>query len=186
MAPSTYQIELFKKLSPILGIDCKVTNYGDENNERNIRILSCPDPVDGKVKFYSTLGMSEQNITDLDFEIMLTGFAIYEKIPNILSTSAFFVLKDGWKCEIGRVFETLVEMYYPNLDMKHLYFSSPYLWEDKLENFAIDSGKIDFFLGIPISDKELEYKNENGHIALEDLFEKQEINIFDLNRKSLI
>ena len=43
-----------------------------------------------------------------------------------------------------------------------------------------------FRSAIPISDKELEYKNKFGTDALETLFEKESIDIFDINRKSIV
>lgn len=46
--------------------------------------------------------------------------------------------------------------------MKHLYFTAPYLWEDKLEDFRVDDKVVNFLLAIPISDHELEFKNKNG------------------------
>lgn len=116
----------------------------------------------------------------------MAGYSKYDTIPNILSTCAFFVIKNNWKCTYGNVFETLVEMYCKNTEMKHILFTSPFLWEDKLVDFNIEGKPIYFVLAIPISDKELEYKNEFGTDALETLFEKESIDIFDINRKSIV
>lgn len=95
-------------------------------------------------------------------------------------------MKDKWKSVEGAVFQTLIEMYYPNIEMKHIYFTSPFLWEDKLEEFSINEVNINFLLAIPISNNELEYLTQYGKDALEDLFEQKNIDIFDIERKSVI
>lgn len=185
MEVSKYQIDLFKELSPILGVDPRVHSYGDQSGNYKIRILTCPDPIDKEVLFLSTIGLSELASENNHTEILAASYIQFEEISNILSSIAFFILKDKWKSYEGFVFETLVEMYYPNIEMKHIYFTSPFLWEDKLEGFSINGININFLLAIPISDNELEYLTKYGKDALEDLFEKKNIDIFDINRKSV-
>lgn len=185
MKPTDYEIKLFKKIAPLIGIDHKVIKYGDENDNA-IRILHCPDPTDNQIMFYCTLGLSELVPENNHTELFFTSNIKFKEAPNLLSTCAFFLINDMWKSERGGVFETLIEMYYPTLEMKHIYFTSPYLWEDKLEAFSLEGKKIKFLLAIPISDKELEYRNLNGYLALEELFEEKGIDIFDLNRKSIL
>lgn len=186
MKPSQYQINLFKKLSPILGTQPKVELYGDETGKFSIRILSCPDPTDDNVIFYSTLELSELAPENNSTEILFASYITFEEVSNILSSIAFFILKDGWQSRQGSVFETLIEMYYPDLEMKHIYFVSPFLWEDKLENFSVENTNIHFLLTIPISDKELDYLAQHGKEALEALFQEKNIDIFDINRKSVL
>ena len=185
MEPTKFQIELYKKLFPVLGTTPKIVKYGDEKSTSEIRILSCPDPVDEGVIFYSTIGLSEIAKGDVT-EILFTGYAKYDKAANILSTTAFFIINNDWKAADGVVFETLIEMYYPGKEMKHLYFTMPYLWENKLEGLSIDNKIINFLLAIAISDKELAYKNKYGSQKLEDLFQEREVDIFDLDRKSVV
>lgn len=59
MEPTKFQISLYKQLSPILGVTSKVVKFADETSNHEIRILTCPDPNDKEVSFYSTLGLSE-------------------------------------------------------------------------------------------------------------------------------
>ncbi len=184
--PSMIEKELFKKLSPILGIDSKVTEYGDDECSQTVYIMTTPDPIDKNVVFYNTIGLFNYPINNDKHEILITGYNKYELVPSILSTIAFFIIKDKWNCQIGNVFETVVEMYYPNSLMKHILFVSPYLWEDKLEDFKLEGEPINFVLAIPISQSELEYKSKNGLDGLESLFEEKEIDIFNLTRLPVI
>lgn len=186
MKPTERQKKIYKKIAPIIGINPKVIRYGDDTGEKSIFIMECPDPIDSNINFYSTIGLSDIEVNNKRYEILFTGYASETEIGNILSSCAFFIMKDGWGIKPGAVFETLVEMYKENLDMKHVLFTSPYLWEDKLEDFEVENDKINFLLGIPISDAELKFKAKEGLEALENLFEEEEINIFDINRKSVL
>lgn len=186
MKPTQYQINLIEKLAPILGIEKKIYTYGDETENHKIRILTCPDPTDEEVRFFSTIGLAELAPENHHTEILGACYSDFEYFGNIISSIAFFIIKDKWKSAEGSVFETLVEMYYPKSEMKHIYFTSPFLWEDKLEAFSVEGISVRFLLAIPISDKELEFLTKNGKEALEDLFEENEIDIFNLNRKSVV
>ncbi len=184
--PTKKQKELYKKIAPILGVNPRVIEYGDDDNTNSIYIMNCPDPIDNKVMFYCSIGLLDYPTDDKRYEILMAGYDEYEAIPNILSTCTFFVMKNNWKCTYGNVFETLVEMYFKNTEMKHILFTTPYLWEDKFTDFNIEGEPVNFVLAVPISDKELEYKNKYGTDALETLFEKKSIDIFDIDRKSIV
>lgn len=148
--------------------------------------MECPDPMDKEVIYYSTIRLSDYPISDKKYELMISGYSDNDKVGNILSTSAFFCIKDNWKVSYGTFFENLVEMYYKNSEMKHIYFTSPYLWEDKLEDFKVENEEIFFLLAIMISDSELDFLKRNGLKALEILFEENEIDIYDIKRNSVI
>lgn len=77
-------------------------------------------------------------------------------------------------------------MYYEDSEMKHLIFVSPFLWENKLMPLDLGTKTVNWLLCIPISENELEYRMKNGASALEDLFQEKDIDIFDINRNSVI
>lgn len=151
---------MFKKLSPILGTNTKVFSFGDETGQYKIRLLSCFDPINDKVKFFSTIGLTELAPENHDIEILGACYSHFEFFENIISSIAFFIIKNKWKSAEGVVFETMIEMYYPDIEMKHIYFTAPFLWEDKLENFSINDMDIYFLLAIPISNNELKFLNQ--------------------------
>lgn len=80
----------------------------------------------------------------------------------------------------------IVDMYYEESEMKHIMFVSPFLWEDRMAPLHLETKTVHWLLGTPISDKELEYRMKNGASALEDMFQEKDIDIFDINRKSVI
>lgn len=184
----------FHYVSQAIGVNSEVFAYYDENETHSIDILSCNDPTDSGVKFYSTIGLSgypnpinrtDGSASDIPVELLMAGYKEYEQVPNILSTAAFFIIKNKWNCQPGTVLETIVSDYYRS-DMKHIMFMPPFLWEDKLSCVKIDNRNIYPLLLIPISDKELDYKNKYGTDALETLFENEAIDIFDIKRKSVV
>lgn len=184
----------FRYVSQAIGVKSEVFAYYDENETHSIDILSCDDPTDSGVKFYSTIGLSgypnpinrmDGSAPDIPVELLMAGYKEYEQVPNILSTAAFFIIKNKWTCQPGTVFETIVSDYY-RCDMKHIMFTPPFLWEDKLSHVEIDNRNIYPLLLVPISDKEFDYKNKYGTDALETLFENEAIDIFDIKRKSVV
>lgn len=153
-------------------------------------ILSLTDPIDNEVGIHCTIGVSNYpNLIgdrNIPIELLLTNYKKYEKATNILATCGFYITKDKFECRPGEVFRRIIEPYYTDISMKHILFIEPFLWAEKLDQISVENKDVNFLLCIPISDKELEYKNENGFEALEELLMMNEINIYDLERKCLM
>lgn len=67
--------------------------------------------------------------------------------------------------------------------MKHVMFVDPFLWPLRSHKF---SSKIAAWLfAVPISEKEFEFAEKNGGGALAKAFEKHQIDVFNLHRKSI-
>lgn len=66
------------------------------------------------------------------------------------------------------------------------FISLPYLDGEDLEIFKFDDEVIHCYWIIPITEKEKEYKIENGCDALEDLFDEKQIEYLNPKRKSLV
>ena len=112
-----------------------------------------------------------------------------EFASRLLSSCSFFIGKDNWEARPGAVFNDLITLYDKNIEMKHVYFTEPFLWQDKLEQISskIKEKNVLFLLAVPISESELSYKNKDGDEEFEKLlFFKNDIDLFDFNRKSVI
>lgn len=184
--------QIAKYAAPILGINPSAKRYWDDDRKNSLDIFSVDDPIHTDIKFYGTIGVSDVplkiNNENQSFRLELVSGADkkYTEAPNILSTCGFYITKDEWECRPGTVFKQMVEMYYPDKQMKHIYFTSPFLWQDKLKPLELETKKVVWLLAVPISDNELNYKMEKGDQALEELFEENEIDVFDLDRESVI
>ncbi|MGD7048805.1 suppressor of fused domain protein [Rossellomorea marisflavi] len=168
-----------------------VSRYWDENNVSNIDMLTTVNrPVDG-VSSYSTIGLSDHSIewtvdeTSLRIEIVGASAKGYEQFPNILASCAFCLINSKFSVSHGEVFRNIIQMYYPNIEMKHVLFVSPFLWED-LKTLEFTNKKVAWLLAVPISENEYLFSQEKGTDSLEELFEQEEIDIFDLDRESIV
>ncbi len=183
-----------KFLAGALGFNPSVFPYYDTSKEEFVDIISLDDPIDKNVKFYGSIGVSnypnmiemkDNTQKNIPVELLMAGYKKYDKIPNILATVSFYIMKQGWSCQPGTVFKQILDDYY-DTGLKHILFNRPFLWEDKLSDLKFDDKKINPLLLVPISERELEYKLSHGYSALEDLFGKHNIDIFDLERQSVI
>ena len=68
----------------------------------------------------------------------------------------------------------------------HCFISLPYLDGEELELFLFDEAITHCYWLIPITKSEVEYKEENGCDALENLFEEKAINYLEPNRIPLV
>ncbi len=188
--PSTEDIKMAKFIASAIGLSPTVYPYYDNDKTNQLDILSLTDPIDNEVGIHCTIGVSNYpNLIgdrNIPIELLLANYKKYEKATNILATCGFYITKDKFECRPGAIFRRIIEPYYTDISMKHILFIEPFLWAEKLDQMKVENKDVNFLLCIPISDKELEYKNENGFEALEELLMMNEINIYNLERKCLI
>lgn len=168
-----------------------VSKYWDDKKESSIDIILCSDRPYKGVTSYSTIGLSEYNIgytsEDIPLRVELVGACAshFQDFPNILASCAFNIINTKFACYPGAIFQNVVGFYNANSEMQHVLFTTPFIWEKTLETISFQHKKVTWLLAVPISNEELKYASENSADALEELFEKYQIDIFDLNRKSV-
>ncbi|EEM01991.1 suppressor of fused domain protein [Bacillus pseudomycoides] len=169
-----------------------VSKYWDDNSISNIDILSTRDrPCEG-VTSYSTIGLYMHSIgrsideKSLRVEIVGASATTYNNYTNVLATCAFCVINSKMSIYPGQIFLDVLKFYYPNSEMKHMFFVPPFLWEDQLQTIDFPDKKVAWLLAVPISEKEYLFAQQNGSTKLEDLFEQNEIDIFDIERESVL
>ena len=167
-----------------------VKRYRDTSDKKYIDIFCSNNrPYDGIITC-ATIGLSDYNVglsnQSKMIRIEILGACNNEQIefPNILSTAAFEII-DRAECNYGLILPRLIELYYPNINMKHICLISPFLW-DELKTIELPDIKVAWLLMVPISDEEMNYALKYGVDELESLFEEANIDIFDLNRLSVI
>ncbi|MDT2570526.1 suppressor of fused domain protein [Enterococcus raffinosus] len=105
----------------------------------------------------------------------------YKEYANILSSCAFNIINTQFSCSHGMVYSDVASEYYKETTMKHILFTDPFLWEN-IETLDY----VTWLMMVPISNEEFEFLKVNGSEELENLFEKININLLDLNRKSVV
>lgn len=167
-----------------------VHKYWDENKKSSVDILSCEDnSFDGKLS-YSTIGLSDYSIgyedNSIPLRVELVGACDSEYFPNILATCAFNIINSKFNCSFGTIFLDVVKMYFNNGPMQHILFLTPFIWEYNLQTIKFENKEVAWLIAIPISEEERIFADRNGIGALQELFENNHINVFDLQRVSVI
>lgn len=183
--------QIARRLAAIFEGKPIVNRYWDEAENSFVDLVTCADqPCEG-VTSYGTVGLSDhpliQNGTEFSARLELVGASANSTtvFPNILTTAAFYIINEKWFCCPGAVLQNAVAMYESSLDMQHLIFVSPFLWDD-LQTVQYENKTVAWLLAVPISENERQYAEEKGTDALEDLFEQHQIDIYDLSRLSLL
>ncbi len=160
--------EIFKIIHEAVKLTPKVISYFDETESHKIDIYIGENRPDVGLTTYSTIGLSEYPIEIVDrqgreIRVEFIGMCTSEftSFPNILASCAFNIIKDHYSYTPGMVNMNVIDDYYKNLEMRHIYYTIPSYWED-LQGHLIDGHIVNWLFAIPISDNELDYLNENG------------------------
>jgi hypothetical protein len=181
-----------KHIIDVVGGVAQISRYYDKKEIAFIDIVAIKDTPEEGVMFYSTLGVSDHSIgllsdnLPLRVELIFTIDEKQELVENMLASSAFCIINSNYKCYPGAIFKDIITSYINNIDMKHVMFVQPFLWENDFREYKTDDRIIEWLLAVPISEREYLYAEEQGSEALEELFEKHQIDIFDLTRKSIL
>ncbi|MBQ3782945.1 MAG: suppressor of fused domain protein [Lachnospiraceae bacterium] len=179
-----------KKEFEVIGGKPQVFRYWDNDERKKIDILSSLDRPFRGVISYATIGLSEceinLSINDKSLRVELLGACDKNEMffANVLATVAFEIMTKK-KCSYGDIIQNAVAEYSVDTEMKHVYLMNPFLWKG-FETLEFSDRSVAWLLIIPISEQEKDYATVNGWKSLEDKFDKFNIDIFDLNRKSII
>lgn len=165
-----------------------VTLHTDEAEEQTIAIFSARN-VDGVVA--ATVGLMDYDVGDdpndpVFAEIIVDARGDAAWVAEIVATIAFHVMKDGWKPAPGVIFERAIEMYSPELQVKHVMFVPPIQWEDEMDAVELDEKLVHPLLAVPITESEAAFVRAHGSDALEDLWARAEVDVFDWSRSGVV
>jgi len=180
--PSESNIEWANIVSSLTGGNRSVASYYDEAETSSIDVLTI---LNNGGKVCATIGLMDTP-HDPPTEILMDSAGDDIKLENIISTAAFFIMKDGWKIRPGAVFESLVAEYHPELALKHLLFVPQYQWGEALSKVKLKQGYVYPLLAVAVSDGELDFISKNGVSALENLWEKEDVGVLNWHRSSSV
>jgi len=169
-----------------------ISRYWDDNHENFVNILESVNSPQNGVTSFATIGLSDHplilNGKEFDARLEIVGAcgSNFKNFDNVLSTAAFCVINSQWFCAPGVIFPDVLSMYDLSPTMSDLYFVPPFLWEENLRTITFEGKKIAWLLAVPISKAESAFAQEKGPEKLEDLFEKEQIDIYDLHRPSVV
>lgn len=193
MKATPHQKLIAKRLSSELASDDKTyTDYWDDNRENSIVLFKAKDSPQRGVDTYSTVGLSGYPLIkdgkeiDVRAEIIGACASNFDAFDNILATAAFCIINSKWFCAPGVIFPDIVSMYKASSTLSDLYFCPPFLWDERLSGLVTEEKSIAWLLAVPISKPEAKFAASFGPAELEKLFVKADLDIYDLNRSSVV
>lgn len=175
-----------------------VRGNADDNKAHFIDIAEARNCPERGVISYATLGLSDYPLIfkgeEYSVRIELLGASYQrfakrtEDFSSALATASFFIMKNKWFCAPGMVFARMLDYYNLSRTLYHLLFVPPALWDNHF-NTVLDLGskRVTWLLAVPISDAEAQLVHEQqSSEQLETLLERYEVDIFDLNRRSVV
>lgn len=189
---------IFSHIQHVFGADNIFTGIVDDNDQYLVDVISadnCPEPG---VISHSTIMTSDyplmRNGEEYPVRLELLG-AAHKRFRRkkgdfryVLATASFFIMKNKWFCAPGMVFARMLDYYNLSRTLHHLLFVPPALWDNHF-NTVLDLGskRVTWLLAVPISDAEAQLVHEQqSSEQLEALLERYEVDIFDLNRRSVV
>lgn len=175
-------------------LDAKASRFARYSNDGkdDLFVMELDDHPQTGVKTYSTVGLSRfplmknEKRSAVSLEIIGSCGSAFPDFNNLISASAFHVIFSKWYCCPGMIYPDVVSQCGISVTMNDVYFANPFLWDNKLHNLKVNSSTVAWLLAVPISRGESNYARKFGTDKLEELFEKEDIDIFNLNRQSVV
>jgi len=189
--PTERSKQVARQLARIFGGRAQVHLFGDDNEESSVFVLTCHDAPQKGISTYATVSLVDTELSHDGKKISLRGEIIAacrsdaKQIDNAVATAAFYVLNSGYELYPGSIFPEVLKVVGASKKLKHFLFTAPFLWPN-LEFIEVDHVRVGPLLAVPITDDEMGFAVEKGPAELERLFEKEQIDIFDINRPSII
>jgi len=191
--PSEENKRIARRVADAFGGKAEVVEYLHDTLPLVTHLLYSKDRPHKGVTSYSTLGLSDYPMLDDDkseyptrLEIVGVSSNKVRHYPNIIAGAAFCIMRTKRLCYPGAVMRDYVKEYYPKTKLPHLYFTSPFLREDSLKTVRLKTKEVSWLLVLPIAESECRYLLRESDEALEDRFEEEEIDIYDLSRKPVV
>jgi hypothetical protein len=173
--------------------DPVVYAYHDEAEQRSISAITTSDTIETGIKSVGTIGLSEIPLMDNKGDEFVTRVELCSAVPytfeyweNIVVSAAFSIEQRRCPIRPGAVLENAVREFYPDLDMPHLYFSVPFLWNDEhFEELVFNTLRINWLQCFAIHESEMEFVAKEGFEAFEDRLVEEEVDIFDMARSPI-
>ena len=176
-------------LRTLLGGECAVHNFYDESEENSVHIFTS---INDEGIVAATVGLMETDQSKnkdihLFAEILMDQRGHDQGIENVLSTIAFYILKDGWRIAQGVVFEQMLEIHFPNHPLPHVMFIPPFQWETgEMTSVQLETKRIYPLLAVPISEAERQFATKNEDRALESLWMSNATDVLHWSRQSAV
>ncbi|PTU73462.1 suppressor of fused domain protein [Pseudomonas mangrovi] len=187
--PTPFERELGRALRSAFGLETKVVRFADDDGAYNCFIVSGQDCPAIGVSSYASVGLSSRDqragTEVVNVEVVAACASATPYVDNLVASCVFESVKNGANITYGAHIENILVQYGISKTLKHVAFVAPFPWRG-LGNFTVDGQSVHCLLMLPISDAEKDHLVEFGIDALENLFNEKQIDIFDIQRPSVI
>lgn len=188
MNPSENAKLAFNELARLWGSRPKVFRHGDDAESNFVNIAHLENaPIEG-VTAVATLGLSDHDLGLGQVRVELIGAfpSSFKEGVNVAATCAFNAFKDGVRTVPEAIHSSVLSLYRSKPALPHVMLVDPFLWSDGPSTLEARGNKIAWLMMVPISDSERVFAIEYGGAALASRFEEAQIDIFDLDRVSVV
>lgn len=182
--------QVARQIVRVFGQTPAIFRYGNADGSKYIDLAVSADLPSAGVCSCATIGLYRTDIglvhgeRPLRVELLAAGPSETEDFLNAVTTAAFEIM-EGRAAYPGFVVQNVVGPYFPESEMRHMLLTHPFLWAGT-HSFSVGDMTVAWLMCVPISENERHYCAKNGLDALESLFEKQQIDVWNLNRKSVL
>lgn len=190
IAPSDFERELGRAIRAKFGrSSTKVVRFGDDKGENDCFIVTGWDcPIRG-VSSYASIGLSrhEQKAGNISVkvEILAACASSTPNIDNVVASCVFESVKNNSNISYGSHIKDIIKQYKISETMENVTFVDPFIWDD-FQRISIHEEDVVFLLMLPISGNELKFLDSFGIDALEKIFLDRQIDVYDINRPSVV
>jgi hypothetical protein len=177
--------------SKALGGESSVHAFYDESEDNVVAIVTCSGTPSGGLTAFSTASLHvTPNMLegdDIRVELLTVTDSRYDEAANVLATSAFDVVKDGWLVAPGVVFPNAVGEYYRDATTPHLMWTEPFDFPE-LSTVHLDGLERDvhWLQGVPLTENERAFLLDAGFDALSGRLEAADAPYYDFFRQSVV
>lgn len=107
-----------------------------------------------------------------------------DEFEQMIFFSARTIIKQKWFCAPGTFLSNAVSRFGKFGDMQHLYFTTPFGF-DGFSTERFGERKVSWLSPIPVSSAEVQFARENSTEKLEEAFEENDVDWFNLKRASI-
>ncbi|WP_031498888.1 suppressor of fused domain protein [Bryobacter aggregatus] len=182
--------QVTRKVTEAFGETYTLERQSDPTRKFELSVLCFHGQPAPGISSYSTIGLWRTPLEpDPHTRLELVGAFPSDKegFSAVLATAAFRIMRTQKPIGPGDVFPGYMREWYPKCTVPHLFFTLPSTWaQESLLPFRMGNLEVSFLQALPISDGEYDYLSEHGEDSLEIKLIQNNIDFYDLKRKSAV
>lgn len=192
MTISQENLNLAQYIGKVFGENAAIAEHFDEQQNIVVRVLSCFDDENEKIKSYATIGLSDYRLGKdksgiaLGAELVARTLGGDEFTDRALAEVVRAIRGQNLLPKPGIIFANAVSGFSDTCQLKHFLFTVPSMWENKLYPLQFKTKTVLWLQAIPISDAEKQYAEKHGANALGEKMTEAGVDLVDMARKSVL